>query len=167
MSNELPAGWVLTKLGDIAVLGGGTTPSKSDESYWSEADVPWATPSDITSLPVGQRQIKTTRQAVSRRALRECSLPLNPAGTVLMTSRASIGFVAINDVPMTTNQGFITFRTNEKADADFLYHWLIANRSLLVSAAGGSTFKELGRGTAKLLPIYRLRQTADRLRLAE
>lgn len=83
----------------------------------------------------------------------ECSLPLNPPGTVLMTSRATIGFAAINAVPMTTNQGFITFKAGECLDPAFLLHWLKASRSDLVAAAGGSTFKELSRGTAKLLPI--------------
>ncbi len=142
-----------TTLGAVATLGGGTTPSKADPGYWEDAKVPWATPSDITSIPNGESQISSTDTAVSERALRECSLPLNPPGTILMTSRATIGYAAINAVPMATNQGFITFRCNDKSDPHFLYQWLIANRRNLMAAAGGSTFKELGRGTAKLLPI--------------
>lgn len=153
MSDSMPSDWEQTNLGSIATLGGGTTPSKSEPGYWEGGSVPWATPSDITSLPSGEGRIRETEIAVTTRALRECSLPLNPPGTVLMTSRATIGYAAINDVPMTTNQGFIAFRCNEKADPHFVLQWLIAKRDFLVSAAGGSTFKELGRGTAKLLPI--------------
>jgi type I restriction enzyme S subunit len=153
MFDGTPQGWEQTTLGAIAGLGGGTTPSKADTGYWDDGSIPWATPSDITSLPLGESQIRDTTLAVSERAMRECSLPLNPPGTILMTSRATIGFAAINNVPMATNQGFITFRCNEKSDPYFLYQWLIANRNLLVSAAGGSTFKEISRGTAKLLPI--------------
>ena len=96
----------------------------------------------------------------------ECSLPLNPPGTVLMTSRATIGFAAINTVPMTTNQGFITFKAGECLDPAFLLHWLTASRSDLVAAAGGSTFKELSRGTAKLLPIL-LPPLDEQRRIAE
>jgi type I restriction enzyme S subunit len=140
-------------LGEVARLGGGTTPSRAEAAYWEGATVPWATPSDITSLPAGVISIAITESKITERALAECSLPLNPPGTVLMTSRATIGFVAKSTVPMTTNQGFITFAVGQDLDADFLSQWLIAQRPNLVAAAGGSTFKELSRGTAKLLPI--------------
>jgi len=153
MLDSVHEAWVETTLGAIATLGGGTTPPKSEPRFWEDGIVPWATPSDITSLPSSESRISSTEAAVSERALRECSLPLNPPGTILMTSRATIGYAAINDVPMATNQGFITFRCNEKSDPYFLYQWLTANRRNLIAAAGGSTFKELGRGTAKLLPI--------------
>ncbi len=148
-----PEGWAECRLGEVAVLGGGTTPSKAEPLYWDNGMVPWATPTDITKLPAGVSRIGSTEMMVSELALQACSLPLNPPGTVLMTSRATIGFVAINDVAMTTNQGFITFRSNGRADPSFLLQWLVANRELLVSASGGSTFKELSRSTAKLLPI--------------
>ena len=153
MFDAEPEGWVQTTLGAIAALGGGTTPSKSEEGYWVDGSVPWATPSDVTSLPNGESRISATEVTVAERALRECSLTLNPPGTVLMTSRATIGYAALNDVPMTTNQGFITFRCGDRTDPEFLLHWLTAKRDFLVAAAGGSTFKELSRGTAKLLPI--------------
>lgn len=153
MSGELPEGWCLTKLGEIAALSGGTTPPKSNDAYWTQGDVPWATPSDITSLPLGQARIAATEAHVAELALKECSLKLNPIGTVLMTSRATIGYAVINDVPMTTNQGFLNFACSDDCDPQFLCHWLNANRGLLTAAAGGSTFKELSRGTAKLLPI--------------
>ena len=152
-ADALPDGWRLCRLGDVATLSGGTTPSRAEPAYWENAAIPWATPSDITSLPAGVSRIADTEAKVSDRALAECSLTLNPPGTVLMTSRATIGFVALNDVPMATNQGFITFRAGDRLDADFLLYWLTAQRGNLVAAAGGSTFKELSRGTAKLLPI--------------
>lgn len=152
-ADSLPDGWRSSRLGDVARLGGGTTPARGEAGYWENASVPWATPSDITSLPTGVNTIASTESMVSDRALAECSLPLNPPGTVLMTSRATIGFAAINTVPMTTNQGFITFTAGRDLDPAFLLQWLIAQRPNLRAAAGGSTFKELSRGTAKLLPI--------------
>jgi len=153
MSNEIPIGWERATLGALADLGGGTTPSKLNSEYWENGTIPWATPSDITSLANSVNRIERTQLMITKRALRECSLQLYQPGTVFMTSRASIGFVAINDVPMATNQGFITFSCNDNADPAFLSQWLLANRDLMISAAGGSTFKELSRGTAKLLPI--------------
>lgn len=166
MFDAEPAGWEQTMLGAIATLGGGTTPSKSEQGYWGDGAIPWATPSDITSLPRGTARISATEVAVTDRALKECSLPLNPPGTVLMTSRATIGYAALNDVPMATNQGFITFRCGDRADPEFLLHWLTAKRDFLVAAAGGSTFKELSRGTAKLLPIL-LPPLHEQRRIAE
>lgn len=153
MSGEVPEGWREAKLGEIAALSGGTTPSKAHDIYWTEGTVPWATPSDITSMPQGQGRIAATEAHVAEVAIKECSLKLNPSGTVLMTSRATIGYAAINDVPMATNQGFLNFACFDDCDPEFLCHWLNANRGLLTAAAGGSTFKELSRGTAKLLPI--------------
>ena len=166
VASDMPGGWRSCKLGEVAVLGGGTTPSRAQEAYWVDATIPWATPSDITALPVGVSRISNTENQVSNRAMAECSLPLNPPGTVLMTSRATIGFAAINTVPMTTNQGFITFRAGDNLDPAFLLQWLTASRSNLVAAAGGSTFKELSRGTAKLLPIA-LPPVDEQRRIAE
>lgn len=165
-ADALPDGWRSHRLGDLATLSGGTTPSRVEPVYWKDATIPWATPSDITSLPAGVSRIADTETKVSERALAECSLALNPPGTVLMTSRATIGLVAVNDVPMATNQGFITFRAGDKLDASFLLYWLTAQRGNLVAAAGGSTFKELSRGTAKLLPIL-LPPLDEQRRIAE
>ena len=164
--DTLPDGWRSLRLGDVARLSGGTTPSRSEAGYWEGATIPWATPSDITSLPAGVSTIGGTERMVTERALVECSLPLNPPGTVLMTSRATIGFAAINIAPMTTNQGFITFNADPNLDPEFLLHWLIAQRLNLMAAAGGSTFKELSRGTAKLLPIH-LPPIEEQRRIAE
>lgn len=153
MSGEVPEGWRRSKLGEIASLSGGTTPPKSNAAYWTDGTVPWATPTDVTSLPLGQSRIASTEARVSELALAECSLKLNPPNTVMMTSRATIGYAVINDVPMATNQGFLTFACSRDCDPEYLCHWLNANRGALTAAAGGSTFKELSRGTAKLLPL--------------
>ncbi|UGY18604.1 restriction endonuclease subunit S [Bradyrhizobium septentrionale] len=166
MSSEVPKGWLPAKLGEIAALSGGTTPSKSNGAYWTHGTVPWATPSDVTSLPLGQTRIATTEAQVSERALKECSLKLNPPNTVLMTSRATIGYAVINDMPMATNQGFLNFACSSDCVPEFLCHWLNAKRDLLTAAAGGSTFKELSRGTAKLLPIL-LPPVDEQRRIAE
>lgn len=165
-ADALPDGWRSFCLGDVATLGGGTTPSRAEPAYWENAAIPWATPSDITSLPAGVSRIADTEAKVSDRALAECSLTLNPPGTVLMTSRATIGYVAMNEVPMATNQGFITFRAGDRLDVDFLLYWLTAQRGNLVAAAGGSTFKELSRSTAKLLPIL-IPPLGEQRRIAE
>lgn len=166
MSVEVPDDWRVAKLGEVATLSGGTTPSKTNNAYWSEGTVPWATPTDITSLPMGRGRISATEAHVAELALKECSLKLNPPNTVLMTSRATIGYAVINDLPMATNQGFLNFRCSDDLDPEFLCHWLNSNRNLLTAAAGGSTFKELSRGTAKLLPIL-LPTLDEQQRIAE
>ena len=126
MSGEVPEGWRHAKLGEVAALSGGTTPSKTNDTYWADGTVLWATPSDITSLPLGRSRIAVTEAHIAEIALKECSLKLNPPGTVLMTSRATIGYAAINDVPMATNQGFLNFTCLDGCDPEFLCHWLNA-----------------------------------------
>lgn len=165
-AGAVPNGWRSLRLADVAILSGGTTPSRAKPEYWENATIPWATPSDITSLATGENRITNTETKVSEKALDECSLTLNPSGTVLMTSRATIGFAAINQVPMATNQGFISLRVNGDLNADFLLYWLTSQRNNLVAAAGGSTFKELSRGTAKLLSIL-LPPLDEQKRIAE
>ncbi len=151
--HELPEGWQRQKLGEIAEIVGGSTPSKKVPEYWENGEVPWATPTDITKLPVGQRSIAATENRVTYAGLNETSLRLLPPGAVLMTSRATIGYTAINEVPITTNQGFANFLPYPETWASYLAYWLENSRETLRSISGGSTFLEVSKKSLKALPI--------------
>ena len=103
MSSVVPEGWSMYALGELGqVVGGGTPPSET-LSYWG-GSVMWATPAEITKLK--SRYINKTLRTITKEGLQKSSAKLHPKGTILLTSRASIGYPAINSVPMATNQGF-------------------------------------------------------------
>ncbi|NUB42995.1 restriction endonuclease subunit S [Fertoebacter nigrum] len=134
--------WQQTTLGEIADIVSGSTPKSSVPRYWDGA-VAWATPTDLSRLD-GKHLYKTDR-TITEAGLNECSARLLPPGSVLFSSRAPIGLVAINTTPMATNQGFKSFVPRPELNADYLYWWLRANRRQLEDLGNGATFKEVSK----------------------
>jgi type I restriction enzyme S subunit len=159
-------GWQRTTLGEVAEIVGGSTPSKAESRFWDDGTVAWATPSDVTRLPAGVFQIEKTASCVTEDALVSTSLRLLPPGSVLMTSRATIGYPVINAVPMTTNQGFANFLPNDCYHPEFLAQWIIHQRPTLERMAGGSTFPEISKKSLRSVEIY-LPPISDQRRIAE
>ena len=147
-----PNGWSRTSLGTIAELSGGTTPSRTVESFW-DGDIYWATPSDITALPPAEMGIAKTAAKITRQAVEMTSLRMLEPGCVLMTSRATIGEAVINRVPITTNQGFCNFVPGRSVHPEFLVNWLRHSKRTLVALSGGSTFLEIGKQALRRLEI--------------
>lgn len=134
--------WPQTTLGEIADIVSGSTPKSGVPRYWDGA-VAWATPTDLSRLD-GKHLDKTDR-TITDAGLNECSARLLPPGSVLFSSRAPIGLVAINTTPMATNQGFKSFVPRPEVNADYLYWWLRANRRQLEDLGNGATFKEVSK----------------------
>jgi type I restriction enzyme S subunit len=152
MGSEVPSGWSRTRLGHVTELAGGTTPSRSELAYWG-GGIGWVTPTDITSLAPGVMTIHSTADTISELGLKANSLNLLPPGTVLMTSRASIGEAVVTQVPITTNQGFCNFLPSNNADSLFLAYWLRHHTQHFKDLAAGSTFLEINRGTVRKVSI--------------
>ena len=140
MSERIPKGWSVCAVGELGEIVGGGTPSSEIEAYW-DGSVMWATPSEITKLKT--RYISTTYRTITEEGLQHSSAKLHPEGTLLLTSRASIGYPAINVVPMATNQGFQSLRPNEKLNVEYGYQLLLHSRIELEKLAAGSTFLEI------------------------
>ena len=136
--------WVTRLLGEIASIRSGGTPSTFDARLW-DGDIPWCTPTDITALGT-RKYLSRTSRTITDLGLVTSSAELIPAGSIVMTSRATIGECAINTVPVTTNQGFKNFVPTNGVDAEFLYYLLQTQRSGFISLCGGSTFLEIGKG---------------------
>ena len=139
----LPVGWELIRIGNLAEIHGGSTPSTSDSDYWENGNILWATPTDITSL--NTKVISDTHRKISQKAVDETSLRLCELGTLLMTSRATIGYPAIAGKQITTNQGFINIHCGQKLEGLFFYYWIIQHRTLFERYSQGSTFLELSK----------------------
>ncbi|MEM2919023.1 MAG: restriction endonuclease subunit S [Candidatus Altiarchaeota archaeon] len=137
---EIPRDWEVEKIEKIGEIGGGTTPSTKINDYWG-GHIPWITPKDLSILEY--RFIQKGERNITEKAVKENSLRIYPAGTVLLTSRAPIGYVAIAKNSVTTNQGFKNIIPKDKISSEFLYYVLIYIAEYLKDISGGSTFGEL------------------------
>ncbi len=144
----MPAGWTTVKLTDIATIQGGGTPSRTEAAYFG-GDLPWVTPTDLA--PIGKINVLgNVAETVTTAGLANSSAKLIPAGSVLFSSRASIGKIAVTDRDCATNQGFINL--TPKADAVcpwFLAYLLGRYTGDLIELAGKTTFLEIPRGKFK------------------
>jgi type I restriction enzyme, S subunit len=145
------SGWPTVRLEDCAEIVAGATPSTSAPVYWG-GDICWATPKDLSELEGAY--ISDTPRKITRSGLQSCAATVLPPDSVLFSSRAPIGHVAINTVPMATNQGFKSFVPNcDRLHAKFLYHWLRRNRPYLESLGNGATFKEVSKAVVSRIEI--------------
>jgi len=139
---KIPVDWEAVRLEDVCNVVGGSTPSTSKKEFWG-GDIPFATPTDITNLP--GREISDTKQKITSEGLSSCGTHLLPAGSILLTSRATIGACAINTKPMATNQGFASLVCSEKAYNWFVFYKIISMQDELQRLGSGSTFKEVSK----------------------
>lgn len=137
--------WKTRKLGEVTEIFKGGTPHRNVAKYF-RGDIAWAIPSDLTALDA-DLYIHDTATHISEEALGKSAAKLLPIGTVLLTSRATIGETAITTVPMATNQGFANFVCHETLSNVFLAYYLRYIKEKLNDLAGGSTFKEVTKGT--------------------
>jgi type I restriction enzyme, S subunit len=144
------SGWRLTTLGDVAEVIGGGTPSTKVPDYW-DGDIPWVTPSEVAAQE-GTR-IATTDRTITRLGLENSSAHLLPKGTVLVTSRATIGAVAIAERELATNQGFASLIPGPDILPEFLMYWCQGMKDEFIIRAGGNTFLEISRSKVKEIPI--------------
>lgn len=142
--------FVRVPLEEICTVVGGGTPRRSKAAYFG-GTIPWATPTDVTRLD--SLFIEKTNETITKSGLKESSARLVPAGTVLMTSRATIGYTAVATRPMATNQGFANLICGERIVPEFLAYWLRDQRDMLMQLAGGTTFREIPKSTLKKVRI--------------
>ena len=147
----VPKGWEVWRVGDALETTGGGTPSKAVEEYWLDGNVQWFTPTDLTraaSAFMFDSALKITELGLKKSSARRF-----PAGSVMMTSRATIGAISIATTEAATNQGFITCVPSKRLPSNYIYFWLHSNVDLFLSLAGGATFRELRKSTFRELPI--------------
>ena len=142
--------WQEVKVSDIAeVIGGGTPPTQVDE-YWN-GDIPWITPKDLSNYE--NRYISRGERNITKTGLSKSSARLLPKNTILVSSRAPIGYVAIAENELCTNQGFKSLILNDGYSPQFLYYLLKKSKPLLESRASGATFKELSASKFKEISL--------------
>jgi len=143
--------WREYKLEEIADIIGGGTPKTSTDEFWN-GDIAWLTPRDLTGY--SKTYIEKGERSITPIGLKKSSARLMPKGTVLLTSRAPIGYIAIASNEIATNQGFKSLVVKKnKALNIFIYYWLKNNIDYLKSNGTGTTFAEISGSVIKLLDI--------------
>lgn len=162
MTKKLPNGWRWVKLGEVCKVVGGSTPDTGNPNYW-DGDIVWVTPTDLGKLSA--IRITTTTRRITPAGLLSCGTEMLPVGTVVMSSRAPIGHLAIADVPLCTNQGCKSFVPNLDVDPNFLY-WSLKQAVPDIQALGsGATFTEVSKSTLLQFAIS-IPSLAEQLRIA-
>ena len=133
-------GWEYKKLGDVCQVVTGSTPKTNISEYW-DGNYPWVTPAELK----GDVYISDTARHITEEAIAHTNLTLLPIGTVLLSSRAPIGKVAITTIEMYCNQGFKNLICSDAINNKYLYLWLSGKTEYLNSLGRGATFKEISR----------------------
>ncbi len=146
----IPEGWDVSAIGKEVAVVGGSTPSTKDRSLWG-GTINWATPKDLSTLsaPV---LLETARQ-INESGLSKISSGLLPRGSVLLSSRAPIGYLAITEIPVAVNQGFIAMRCESRLSSVFVWLWTQANVDTILRNANGSTFQEISKQNFRPLGV--------------
>ena len=144
---------LLWKIGTIADLGeiiGGSTPSRAEQKYYTKCGIAWITPKDLSINK--NKFIAHGEDDITELGLQNSSVRLMPRGTVLFSSRAPIGYIAIASGEVCTNQGFKSIVPNRNIGTAFVYFFLKDNLQIIEGMASGSTFKEISGTTMKSVP---------------
>ena len=141
------AEWIECKISDIGTVVGGATPSTKKAENYEGGNIAWITPKDLSTF--SGRYIKRGERNITEIGLKSCSTQLLPKNTVLFSSRAPIGYVAIAANEVCTNQGFKSVIPNEETDPLFLFYLLKHNKEKIEAMGSGTTFKEVSGNTMK------------------
>ncbi len=144
------AEWPERPIGEVVRVVGGSTPRTTVEAFW-DGDIAWAAPRDLSRLP--SAPLLATERRITKLGLRQISSGLLPRGTVLLSSRAPIGYLAIAEIPLAVNQGFIGLVPGERLPGLYLWQWLSHHVDEILSRANGTTFLEVSKANFRPMPI--------------
>jgi len=154
---EIPEGWKTDKIDEYISISGGGTPSTKEPDYW-DGNIAWSSPKDLSDRP--DVYLFKTNKMITDQGLKSISSNLNPIGSLLLSSRAPIGYVALNDIPVAVNQGYIVFAPHQYFSNQFMFLWLKKYMHLVNNAANGSTFLEISKKAFKEIETIIPDQTA-------
>ena len=146
----IPEGWDVLPAGRAVTVYGGSTPSTREPSYWG-GDHYFATPKDLSTL--NEPILASTARRLTDAGIDRISSGILPSGTVLLSSRAPIGYLAITNVPTTINQGIIAMVCEGSVAATYALHWARANMPVIEDRASGTTFAEINKTSFRSIPF--------------
>ena len=150
-AGEIPQGWTVEPVGSVVDCVGGGTPSTKEPKFWEGGIHHWTTPKDFSSLqsPI----LINTGRKLTDAGIAKISSGLLPAGTLLLSSRAPVGYLAISAIPVAINQGFIAMKCNDRASNYFMLNWCQSNMDGIKSRASGTTFPEISKNSFRPIQV--------------
>ncbi|EBP6684617.1 restriction endonuclease subunit S [Salmonella enterica subsp. salamae serovar 47:z:e,n,x,z15] len=150
---EIPGEWTLSEIGAQIDIAGGATPSTKTPDFWDDGDIHWTTPKDLSN--VKDKILLHTERKITKAGLGKISSGLLPVNTVLMSSRAPVGYLAIAKIPVAINQGYIAMKCNKELSPEFVLQWCSANMPEIISRASGTTFAEISKKNFNPIPLVK------------
>ncbi|SDI57944.1 restriction endonuclease subunit S [Proteiniclasticum ruminis] len=138
---DIPESWEWVRIGEIGEIVGGGTPKTGNSEFWNGGNIPWLTPADMKFVP--GKYVENGERFITEKGLKGSSARLMPRGTIIYSSRAPIGYIAIANNDLATNQGFKSLVPYELRINEYMYYCLISRTNEIISRASGTTFKEI------------------------
>ena len=148
---ERPSSWEFQAVGDAVECVGGATPDTKEDRYWNPGEHAWTTPKDLSGLP--SPVLLGTERCVSAAGLARIGSGLLPAGTLLLSSRAPIGYLAVAQLPVAINQGYIAMPPGGRLPPLYMLFWCRQNMEGIKARANGSTFMEISKKAFRPIPV--------------
>ncbi len=148
---KIPSGWKVENVGEVVESVGGGTPSTKKAEFWEGGTLHWATPKDLSGLssPI----ILDTGRKITEAGANKISSGMLPAGTLLLSSRAPVGYLAVAQMPIAINQGFIAMKPNDRASNYYMLNWCRENMWVIENRASGTTFQEISKSNFRPIPM--------------
>ena len=148
---NLPEGWRMGRLEEIGEIVGGATPLTDNSDYWCDNGISWLSPADLSKQAT--KFISKGAKDITIKGYKSCSTKMLPKGSVLFSSRAPIGLMAITTTDLCTNQGFKSIVPNQDIGCEYVYYCLLSLRDRIAIENEGSTFSEVSGHAMKEYPI--------------
>lgn len=150
---EIPEGWEVREIGNEVEIVGGGTPSTSEPAFWDDGEIRWTTPKDLSNNK--SKVLLDTERRITEAGLAKISSGLLPINTVLMSSRAPVGYLALAKTPVAINQGYIAMKCASDLTAEFVILWAESVMDEIQQRASGTTFAEISKKTFRAIPMVK------------
>ncbi|MEP2716242.1 restriction endonuclease subunit S [Pseudophaeobacter sp.] len=148
---EIPEGWCWSEIGNEVTVAGGGTPSTKNEAFWEGGHIHWTSPKDMSNLT--DKILLETARKITQAGLDKISSGVLPKNTVLMSSRAPVGYLAISKIPVAINQGYIAMKCEGVLTSEFVVQWAESIMDDIKQRASGTTFAEISKKNFKVIPV--------------
>jgi type I restriction enzyme S subunit len=148
----IPSGWGISDIGTEFNIVGGGTPSTKNSIFWEDGNISWTTPKDLSGNQ--SKILLHTDRKITELGLKKISSGLLPVNTVLMSSRAPVGYLALAKVPVAINQGYIALKCEKILTPEFAIQWLDSIMDEIKQRAGGTTFAEISKTNFRGIPVF-------------
>ena len=145
---EAEESWEVGTIDDVVSMKGGATPSTTEQKYW-DGNIHWTSPRDLSNT--ASIFLFDTSRKITEEGLKQINSGLLPVGTLLLSSRAPIGYLALTEIPVAINQGYIAIICNKLVSNYFMFLWCRANMEMIENAGNGSVFQEISKSAFRTL----------------